>query len=122
MIYEQPGSVRIEHFLVLLRAFALVASVSASVGFAGSTASGKQPNFIKQAIKSSRAFVAVRLLPAIASGSRLASTKPLVFPLETLTTGMPLNVARLSAASTELLMAPKGAEPSATNPANGAST
>src|SRR4029453_5414279 len=84
--------------------FALVDSVSASVGLLGSTASGKLPNLIKQAISSRRALVAVRLLPALASGSRLASTKPLVFPLETLTTGMPLNVARLSAASTELLM------------------
>ena len=38
-------------------------------------AGGKQPNFIKHAINNSRALVAVRLLPAIASGSRVGINK-----------------------------------------------
>ena len=97
-----------------LSSFASTALTSSGVGFAGSPAGGRAPNFIKQAMSSKRAFVEVRLLPAMDSGLRACSTNPAALPLPTFTKGMPQNVARFSAASTELLIAPKGAEPSAT--------
>ena len=51
------------------------------------------PNFIRQAISSSRALVAVRFEPPMKEGSR-NGMKPSVLPRPTRTTGSPLCTAR----------------------------
>ena len=63
-----------------------------------------------------RAFVAVRLLPAIAKSGTPGGTNPSALPRPTITTGMPCIAARCKARSTAGAARPYGAAPSTTKP------